>query len=81
MRIPVHFWSYFADLAGVGRAELVLSDTATVGDALAEVAVRFPKWAVVRKSTLVAVGVEYAEPNQQLRPGDELSLFPPVQGG
>ena len=81
MQIPVHFWSYFAELAGVSRAELVVGDTATVGDALAEVAVRFPKWAAVRQCSLVAVGVEYAEPRQALRPGDELSLFPPVQGG
>ena len=81
MRISVHFWSYFQELAGTARAELELGDGATVGDALTAVAVRFPKWAELRKSTLVAVGVEYAEPGQRLGAGDELSLFPPVQGG
>jgi molybdopterin converting factor small subunit len=30
---------------------------------------------------LVAVGVEYQGPEYVLKPGDEVSLFPPVQGG
>ena len=42
---------------------------------------RFPKLRGGEKSTLVAVGVEYAAKDQVLREGDEVSVFPPVQGG
>ncbi|HMJ66207.1 MAG TPA: MoaD/ThiS family protein [Candidatus Binatia bacterium] len=30
---------------------------------------------------LVGVGLEYAARDYQLREGDQVSLFPPVQGG
>jgi molybdopterin converting factor small subunit len=35
----------------------------------------------MRKSMLVAVGVDYADASRLLAHGDEVSLFPPVQGG
>ena len=42
---------------------------------------RFPKLQEVERSTLVAVGVEYQGRDYVLSDGDEVSLFPPVQGG
>jgi molybdopterin converting factor small subunit len=42
---------------------------------------RFPKLAAMQKSMLVAVGVEYQDRSYVLQNGDEVSLFPPVQGG
>ncbi len=32
-------------------------------------------------NTLAAVNMEYAEPNQTVRDGDEVAFFPPVTGG
>ena len=81
MQITVHFWSYFADLAGTRRVELDLPEASTVAEALALLHQRFPALATVRSSTLMAVGVDYAESAQVLRENDELSFFPPVQGG
>jgi molybdopterin converting factor small subunit len=43
--------------------------------------VRFPKLAPAQKSLLVAVGVDYQGGDYVLQEGDEVSLFPPVQGG
>jgi molybdopterin converting factor small subunit len=42
---------------------------------------RFPKLAAMRKSVLMAVGVDYQGADYVLQEGDEVSLFPPVQGG
>jgi molybdopterin converting factor small subunit len=42
---------------------------------------RFPKLAGMRNSSLMAVGVDYQKPTCVLKEGDEVSLFPPVQGG
>jgi molybdopterin converting factor small subunit len=42
---------------------------------------QFPKLSAVDKSMLVAVGVDYQTADYILREGDEVSLFPPVQGG
>ena len=41
----------------------------------------FPKLAAMKKSTLLAVGVDYQPRDYVLQDGDEVSLFPPVQGG
>lgn len=81
MTVPVQLWSYFRDLAGVATLNVELPDGATVAEVLDAVYARHPKLAALRNSTLIAVGVDYAGASQVLRPGDEVSLFPPVQGG
>ena len=45
------------------------------------VIVKFPKLSPMRKSTLLVVGVDYQSHEYILQDGDEVSLFPPVQGG
>jgi molybdopterin converting factor small subunit len=81
VRTRIIFYSYFKDLTGCSTAEEVLPSGATVGDLLQRLHKRFPKLAAMANSTLVAVGVEYQARNYMLVEGDEVSLFPPVQGG
>jgi molybdopterin converting factor small subunit len=58
-----------------------VKSNATIVDLKAAIFEQFPKLSAVEKSMLVAVGVEYQTANYILREGDEVSLFPPVQGG
>ena len=81
MKIGVCFYSYFKDLTGVPRCEEELPAGATIALLLARLHTRYPRLAAMSKSTLVAVGVDYQRPDYVLQPGDEVSLFPPVQGG
>ncbi len=81
MTIPVQLWSYFRDLAGTSRLDVELAAGATIAQLLDAVYLRHPELAGLRKSTLIAVGVDYQRPDYVLRAGDEVSLFPPVQGG
>ncbi len=81
MTIPVTFWSYFAELAGCSETLVTLSDGATVEQLLKAVYRSYPALAEMRRSTLIAVGVEYQDGEYILRVGDRVSLFPPVQGG
>jgi molybdopterin converting factor small subunit len=81
MVVTVSFYSYFKDLAGCGQAVETLPEGSTVGDLLKALTARFPKLAAMRKSTLAAVGVDYQPHGYVLKEGDEVSLFPPVQGG
>ncbi|MEY4691448.1 MAG: hypothetical protein RIT19_1773 [Verrucomicrobiota bacterium] len=81
MTIPVTFWSYFADLAGRAEMKVELPDGATVGQLLEAVYRDHPVLADLRRSTLIAVGVEYQDASHVLNGGDQVSLFPPVQGG
>lgn len=81
MQVPVHFYSYFKDLAGCSETTVTLEDNSTLEDLLQEVGARFPKLAAMKKAMLTAVGVEYQGRDYVLNAGDEVSLFPPVQGG
>jgi molybdopterin converting factor small subunit len=81
MIVSVHFWSYFCDLAGSPRTVVEIPAGGTVEDALRAVYAAHPRLAPLRNSTLIAVGVEYEGPSRVLQSGEEISLFPPVQGG
>lgn len=81
MTIAVHLWSYFREVAGRAALEVEVPEGATVAAALDEVYRQHPRLAAFRNSTLVAVGVDYQGPSHVLQPADEVSLFPPVQGG
>ncbi len=81
MQISVHFYSYFKELTGCAETREELSDGATIADLFRQLSQKFPKLNAMKKSTLVAVGVEYQTWDYVLKNGDEVSLFPPVQGG
>jgi molybdopterin converting factor small subunit len=81
MCIKVCFYSYFKDLTGSSQVTETLPDGSTLEGLLNQLVIRFPKLAPVWKSTLIAVGVDYQDRSYVLLAGDEVSLFPPVQGG
>lgn len=81
MTVKVKFYSYFKELSGCAATTQELPVGATVGELHEKVLERFPRLAPMKRSTLIAVGVDYQEPGYVLKAGDELSLFPPVQGG
>lgn len=81
MNIHVRYWSWFRDIAGTADEQHVLPAGARLADLLRSVHQRHPRLADARQSTLVAIGVEYQPPDTPLQDGDEVSLFPPVQGG
>ena len=81
MQVPISFYSYFKDLAGCAGCVENLPAGSTLGELVERVRVRYPELGAVRRSALVAVGMEYQEPGYVLQPGDEVAIFPPVQGG
>ncbi len=81
MSVTVHFYSYFAELIGCRNITVELPSGSTVGDLLRRLLPQFPALGAMQKSLLIAVGVEYQDRTYVLKPGEEVSLFPPVQGG
>jgi MoaD family protein len=81
MRVSVHFYSYFKELTGCAQTTEDLAEGGTIDDLLQKLIARFPKLGPLQKSMLIAVGVEYQARDHALKEGDEVSLFPPVQGG
>ena len=81
MQVKVSFHSYFKDLTGCAETTEMLAEGSTLGALHEKVMTKFPKLAAMKKSTLLAVGVDYQPRDYGLKDGDEVSLFPPVQGG
>jgi molybdopterin synthase sulfur carrier subunit len=81
MRVRVSFHSYFKDLAGVSETPVDLPEGGTIHDLLSVLFASRPRLEPMRHSLLIAVGVEYQKPDYRLKDGDEVALFPPVQGG
>ncbi|MBI1847573.1 MAG: molybdenum cofactor biosynthesis protein MoaE [Candidatus Rokubacteria bacterium] len=81
MRVGVRLFARYRETAGRERLDVELPDGGTVEAAWAAVVDRYPQLSSFRPFTLFAVGQEYVEPDHALKPGDELSLFPPVSGG
>jgi molybdopterin converting factor small subunit len=81
MQVTVHFYSYFKDLAGCPSVPLDLPEKATIEELLRSLFKLHPKLEPMKKSMLIAVGVDYQRSDYELMAGDDVSLFPPVQGG
>ena len=81
MRVSVHFHSYFKDLTGCAQTTETIADGTPLTELLKAVFHRFPKLTAMERAMLVAVGVDYQPRDYILHDGDEVSLFPSVQGG
>ena len=81
MKVTVTFHSYFRELTGCGEVHEEVPKGTTLRELLARMHAQFPKLKSMERSTLTAVGVEYESGDYILQDGDEVSLFPPVQGG
>ena len=63
------------------EVDIDLAEGATVRDLLDEIYARQSKLRSHDKSILVGAGVEFVDRNYKLKPGEEISVMPPVQGG
>ena len=81
MQITVLFHSYFKELTGCAQTTETLAAGSSISELLSRLIARFPKLGGMSNSALIAVGVDYQGRGHVLQHGDEVSLFPPVQGG
>jgi molybdopterin synthase catalytic subunit len=81
VKITVQFFSFLRQRTGQDRLTLDIADHSTVSDALAQLHAQLPQLKEAEKTTLLAIGTEFATGSSQLREGDVLSLMPPLQGG
>jgi molybdopterin converting factor subunit 1 len=81
MEVTVRFFALYRERAGLSSAPIEIPEGASVNDLTDSVRQRFPRLAPPEVKIVVAVNAEYAEPEQVLRPGDDVCLIPPVSGG
>ena len=81
MKVHVQFFSRLRDLAGRSEMELEVPAEGTAADLLDLLYAQTPALREWDKSILVASGVEFVGRDYVLKPDDEMSIMPPVQGG
>ena len=81
MKVRVQFYTQLRDLVGMRELDVDVADGATVRDLLEQVYAQQPKLRAHDKSILIGSGVEFVDRNYLLKPGEEISIMPPVQGG
>ena len=81
MKVRVQFYAQLRDLIGVRELEVDLSEGATVRQLLEQIYTQQPALRSHDKSILIGSGVEFVDRNHKLKPGEEIAIMPPVQGG
>ena len=81
MKFHVRFYSQLRDLAGTHQTDVDLNSGATVLDLLENIYAKFPALRSHDKNILIGAGVDFVDRKYKLKPGDEISIMPPVQGG
>lgn len=80
MTVTALLFASYADVLGRTTMELAMAPGATVGDALARIRA-LPGGERLPPAPMMAVNLAYAKLDQELRPGDEVAVIPPVAGG
>ena len=81
MELKVRLFALYRERAGTREFSIEMPAGATVADLTDAVRVRYPRLAPPEVKIVVAVNADYAEPEDVLKPGDDVCLIPPVSGG
>ena len=81
MKFHVRFYSQLRDLACTQETDVDLNNGAAVLDLLESIYAKFPALRSHDKNILIGAGVDFVDRKYKLKPGDEISIMPPVQGG
>ena len=81
MKVRVQFFSRLRDLAKRSALDLEVPEGTTAADLLELLYQKTPAFREWHKSILIAAGVEFVGRDYVVKPNDEISIMPPVQGG
>ena len=81
MKVEVKLFAIAQQFAGNERIDLVLHETATVGDLRTALIELLPDLRSMADQLRFAVNSEYVDDDAQLCESDEVACIPPVSGG
>jgi MoaE-MoaD fusion protein len=81
MQVRVLFFGQLKDVVGRSAEEITLPAGATIADVVAHYASTAPRLREFIPSIAFSLNQEYAAPEVELSPNDEVALLPPVSGG
>jgi len=81
VNVHVQFFSRLRDLAGAPEIDFDIPNGSTAAELLEIVYAKTPALRDWDKSILIASGLDFVDRNYVIKPDDEISVMPPVQGG
>ena len=81
INVTVRYWSFYQSITGQVEEKLSLPVNSTVEDLQKKITSVWPALKEHESSMLVAIGNDYHQSSYKLKNEDNISLFPPVQGG
>ena len=81
MKVRAQFFSRLKDIVGADELELDVPEGMTADGLLSDLYARHPRLRGWDTSLLIGAGVEFVQRDYVLKPDDEISIMPPVQGG
>ena len=81
MKIHVQFYAQLRDLVGMRELDVELPERATVRDLLNKIYTQQSTLRSHDRSILIGAGVDFVDRDYELKPGEEVAIMPPVQGG
>jgi molybdopterin converting factor subunit 1 len=81
MEIRLRLFALFGELAGKSKVRLSVPDGTRVKDLKPLLVKKFPALGKHGMSVVFILNNDYADPESELRDGDEIAVIPPVSGG
>ena len=81
MKVRVQFYAQLRDLIGMRELEVDLAEGASVRELLDQIYAKQPALRSHDKRILVGADLEFVDRNHKLKPGEEIAIMPPMQGG
>ena len=79
--VKVLLFGAAADRAGVRQTEVPVNSSVTIGELWPVITDQHPGLVPMRDTLAFAVNGEYARMEDEVSPGDEVAVLPPVSGG
>jgi len=81
VRVKVRFYSAHREIVGKAEEEIKIEKSITINDLMEKLIEKYPELEKIRDSTLYSLNHRYAKGDERLKDGDEIAIFPPVEGG
>lgn len=81
MMVSIEFFGMQRAVTGTDRMDMLVTEKATVADALEEVRRRYPELRLDEKKVLITLNQEMASLDTVLKANDTVSFLPSIGGG
>jgi molybdopterin synthase sulfur carrier subunit len=81
MKAKVSFFAVLREISGVDQVELELPENCTISGFREVLLVKFPQLKQGLETAIIAIDHSLSEEYTLIKPGMDISIFPPIAGG